>query len=317
MHESDLLSAAAQASSQRVFTVEYGETAGAVAANLADQDLIRSAQYFTDMLVYLGNDDRIQAGIYILDPSMTAVEIVNHMVDANPEDVAFSFLAGWRAEEIGALLPLSGLDIGYDEFMVEVQRPQGEYALPDSAGAVSLEGFLFPDEYQLLRSATYEDLLHALTNNIENQLPAEYEDLLKENGIGLYEGIILASIVQKEMVLEEEGAAIAGVFLNRLEAGMPLQSDPTVQYALGFDFDSSTWWKNPLSEIDLQVDSSYNTYIHNGLPPTPICNPGLSALMAVANAEDHSYYYFRAACDGSGRHIFSETYEEHLAAACE
>ena len=317
VHRSDLLTSTNPISGERIFSIEYGETAGEIAANLAGQGLIGSAQYFADLLVYLGNDDKIQAGIYILDPSMSSVEILNHMVDANPEDVAFSFLSGWRAEEIAALLPLSGLNISYDEFMVEVQKPKGDYGLIDSTSAASLEGFLFADEYQILRSASYEDLLHALTNNFNYHLPAEYEGLLEAKGLDLYEGIILASIVQKEMVLEEEGAAIAGVFLNRLEADMPLQSDPTVQYALGFDFDSSTWWKNPLSETDLQVKSPYNTYINEGLPPAPICNPGLSALMSVVNAEDHSYYYFRAACDGSGRHIFSETYEEHLAAACQ
>jgi UPF0755 protein len=98
---------------------------------------------------------------------------------------------------------------------------------------------------------------------------------------------------------------------------MPLQSDPTVQYAVGFDQASGSWWKNPLTESDLQTNSPYNTYLNPGLPPAPICNPGMTALMAVANAMDTPYLYFRAACDGSGRHVFSATYEEHLAAACQ
>lgn len=316
IQKDDLLQPSSTSTSEMVFTITYGETATETAANLAGWGLIRSSQAFTDLLVYLGNDSKIRAGIYTLSPSMTALEIANHVVDPNPEDVAFSFLEGWRAEEIASLLPQSGLSVTYDEFMLEVQNPSGDFSILENTGAESLEGFLFPDEYQVLRSAGYEDLIAVLLNNFSSQIPSGYEEFLQQKGLSLYEGLILASIVQKEMVLEEEGPLIASVFLNRLDADMPLQSDPTVQYALGFDFDSSTWWKNPLSESDLQVDSPYNTYLNNGLPPTPICNPGVTALLAVVNAEDTSYLYFRAACDGSGGHVFSETYEEHLAGAC-
>jgi UPF0755 protein len=97
---------------------------------------------------------------------------------------------------------------------------------------------------------------------------------------------------------------------------MKLDSDPTVQYALGYNTAAATWWTNPLSASDLQFDSPYNTYLYPGLPPGPICNPGLSALNAVAYPAQTPYYYFRAACDGSGRHAFAQTYEEHLRNAC-
>ena len=107
---------------------------------------------------------------------------------------------------------------------------------------------------------------------------------------------------------------IASVFLNRRAIGMKLDSDPTVQYALGFNND--TWWTNPLSLADLQVDSPYNTYLNPGLPPGPICNPGLAALKAVAFPEQTPYFYFRAACDHSGRHLFAETFEQHKSNAC-
>jgi UPF0755 protein len=109
---------------------------------------------------------------------------------------------------------------------------------------------------------------------------------------------------------------IASVFLNRLAAGMPLEADSTAQYALGYQEKTHTWWKNPLSLGDLQVDSPYNTYLYGGLPPGPISNPGLNALRAVAFPAQAEYYYFRAACDGSGEHNFAETFEEHLQNAC-
>jgi UPF0755 protein len=109
---------------------------------------------------------------------------------------------------------------------------------------------------------------------------------------------------------------IASVYLNRLANAMKLDADPTVQYALGFNPEQDTWWTNPLSSQDLQAQSPYNTYLQAGLPPGPIASPGLAALKAVAFPTKTSFYYFRAACDGSGRHAFSETYEQHLQKAC-
>lgn len=110
---------------------------------------------------------------------------------------------------------------------------------------------------------------------------------------------------------------IASVFINRLNIGMKLETDPTVQYSLGFNQAQNTWWTNPLSYSDLEIDSPFNTYIYAGLPPAPIANPSLTALQAVAFPAQTPYYYFRAACDNSGRHNFSQTYEEHLSNACQ
>jgi UPF0755 protein len=102
-----------------------------------------------------------------------------------------------------------------------------------------------------------------------------------------------------------------------LEVGMRLETDPTVQYALGYQTETSSWWKSPLTGNDLAVESPYNTYIYFGLTPTPICNPDLSSLRAVSFPAETPYFYFRSACDGSGRHNFAITYEEHLDNACE
>ncbi|MDK2981490.1 MAG: hypothetical protein PWQ55_1837 [Chloroflexota bacterium] len=312
LNKDDLLKAVDNQGQPAIFQIPYGQSAGQIAASLQDQGLIHSAEDFINLLVYSGIDQKIQAGVYRLSPAMNSVAIANHIIDSNPEDVAFSFLAGWRAEEIAALLPLSGLSVNEAEFLSAVQHPSDE-----SLGYESLEGYLYPGEYKFLRSASALDMTRAFVGNFTGQLPEDYKDKLAAKGLTLKEAVILASLVQKEMVVDGEGPKIAGVFLNRLTAGMPLQSDPTVQYALGYDAASGSWWKNPLSQADLQVDSPFNTYVHAGLPPAPICNPGSTALMAVLNASDSPYLYFRAACDGSGQHVFSRTYEEHLAAACE
>ena len=114
----------------------------------------------------------------------------------------------------------------------------------------------------------------------------------------------------------EEQPIIASVFLNRLSIGMRLETDPTVQYAIGLNPATGSWWKSPLALVDLQVDSPYNTSKINGLPPGPIASPALSALQAVAYPAQTPYYFFRARCDGSGLHLFAETFEGHLQNAC-
>jgi UPF0755 protein len=122
--------------------------------------------------------------------------------------------------------------------------------------------------------------------------------------------------VERESVNEEEMPLIASVFLNRLSIDMKLDADSTVQYALGYNESQQTWWTNPLRGEDLTIDSAYNTYLYPGLPPGPIANPSLNALRAVAFPGQTPYFYFRAACDGSGNHLFAETFEQHVENAC-
>jgi len=161
------------------------------------------------------------------------------------------------------------------------------------------------------------EVMDRLLVSFSQNLTGEIVDGFTRQGLTLTEGIKLASIIEKEAVIDDEKPLIASVFLNRLAQGMRLETDPTIQYALGFQTDVQTWWKSPLDVTDLSVDSPYNTYQVFGLPPSPICNPGLTSLMAAAFPAETPYYYFRAACDGSGRHSFAITFEEHLNNGCE
>jgi UPF0755 protein len=309
-----MLTPTASRRAQEIFIIHPGEIGREIAIALTKEGYIQDPEIFVDYMVYRGIDRVLQAGVYLIPREITPKLLADSLVDPNPEDVAFAFPAGWRVEEIAALLPSSGLSIQPDEFIDYVKNaPIDETRFGKING---YEGFLFPGRYQILRDATLEDLVRQLTGEFTEQLPDDYEQRLKENGLSLYEGVILASIIEKEAVITEEAPIIAGVFLNRLAEGMPLQSDPTVQYALGFIEESGTWWKNPLSTNDLATLSPYNTYQTNQIPPTPICNPGMNALLSVVNAEKTAYLFFRAACDGSGRHNFSRTYQEHLDAAC-
>ncbi len=297
------------------FRVELGESASQVTQKLVEAGLVTNPDAFRVYLQYSGLDTSLQAGDYTLSPAMAPIQIAHTLQDATPSEVRFGVLAGWRIEEIAAALPSSGLSIDPQAFLEAARlRPQGYAFSADLPQQVTMEGFLFPDVYKIKRYASADDLVASMLSNFEKKVAPELRQGFARQGLSLYEAVTLASIVQREAVVPGEMDKIASVFYNRLAAGMKLDSDPTVQYSLGFNVLKNTWWTNPLTSTD--ADSPYNTYLHAGLPPGPIDNPGMGALQAVANPESTPYYYFRAACDGSGRHNFASTYQEHLNNAC-
>ncbi len=299
---------------EQLFEVERGESVASIAIRLEEVGLIRSAAAFRAYLIYTGLDTSLQAGEYLLSPAQSIIDIAREMQDATPEQVPFVILPGWRMEEIAASLPTSGLDISPDEFLAAASSaPRGLDFLP---ATVSTEGFLYPDSYIVPRDTSVDALLSGFLRNFGLHLTTDLREGFDRQGLDIYQAVTLASLVQREAVQPEEAAQIASVFLNRLAIGMKLDSDPTVQYALGYNAVQATWWTNPLSAQDLQFDSPYNTYLYNGLPPGPICNPSLDSLRAVAFPAETPYYYFRARCDGSGLHDFSVTFEEHLQNGC-
>jgi UPF0755 protein len=214
-----------------------------------------------------------------------------------------SILAGWRAEEIAATLSGLGLQIDPEAFLAAVE--QG-----------NKEGYLFPGSYPVSRQISSEELIDLLYESFLSSVSPEMETQINGQGLTLHEAVILASIIEREAVIDEEMPLIASVFLNRLNVGLNLAADPTVQYALGYNPAQGTWWTNPLTLDDLKLPSSYNTYENPGLPPGPICSPSMQALQAVAEPAQTNFLYFRAACDGSGLHTFAETFEEHLQNEC-
>jgi UPF0755 protein len=302
-HQNDLTHSQNSDGEDTVFQVELGESPISVSQRLYQAGLIPNPEAFKHFLLYSGLDTKIQAGDYRLNPRYTPVEIARQLQDPTPHAIEFGILAGWRAEEIAAALPTSGLSISPQDFL-------------DNVDQKGLEGHLYPGLYTFERDITTNQMINALTTAFDSALNAELEAGFEKLGFSLQETVILASIVEREAVVEDEMPLIASVFINRLNAGMKLDADPTVQYALGFNTTQGNWWTNPLSAQDLTIDSAYNTYLYPGLPPGPICNPGLNALRAVAFPASTPYYYFRAACDGSGRHSFAETFEEHIQNEC-
>ncbi|MBC8504505.1 MAG: endolytic transglycosylase MltG [Anaerolineales bacterium] len=285
------------------FQIILGESPIVVSQRLEEQGLIQNADAFRVYLIYSGMDTQIQAGEYTLSPALNSLEIAQALLDPNPTNAMLVVLAGWRLEEVGIAVPTSGLSITREVFV-------------DLAEAESAEGYLLPGTYDLPRTTDAAALLATLRATFEQAITDEMRGGFEQQGLSLHEAVILASIVEREAVVDEEMPIIASVFFNRLVIGMKLETDPTVQYAIGFNHAQGRWWTNPLSLQDLQINSPYNTYIYAGLPPGPICSPGINALRAVAFPAQTPYYYFRATCDGSGRHFFAETFAEHQSNAC-
>ncbi|MEA3440435.1 MAG: endolytic transglycosylase MltG [Chloroflexota bacterium] len=300
------------------FQIEVGETTYSITNHLEQLGLIQNAAALRNYMVYSGVDTFLQAGDYTLSARMTPVEIAQVLHNATPKEITFQILPGWRLEEIAESLPTSGLAITPQEFLNAARNPAPDLVISEylHSGA-SLEGFMYPDAFLLPRETNVAHLLNFLTNQFISHIDQEMLTGFSDQGLDLYQAVTLASIIQREAVQEDEMRLIASVFLNRLAAGWKLESDPTAQYALGYDPVGGTWWTNPLSLQDLKYDSPYNTYLYPELPPGPISNPGRRALESVAYPAVSNYFYFRAACDGSGNHTFAQTFEEHVNNACQ
>jgi len=300
------------------FVVEPGQAASDIAAELEPAGLLADTSLFLNYLRYRGLDSQLEAGTYRIDPRWTIPDLALGLTESFGQEIALRFLEGWRVEEMAAYLSIvTPAQIEGDAFLNIVQRrtqfdPSPYAALETLPDGASLEGFLFPDTYRVPLDADAALLVDLMLRNFEQRVTPDLRAAIAGNGLSLRDGLTLASIVEREAPLAEERPRVAAVFYNRLAQEMPLQADPTVQYAVGFDEASGSWWKSGLTQADLQLPTPYNTYLNIGLPPGPIANPGLSSLQAVAYPLQSNELYFVADCDGPGGHIFSETYAEHL-----
>ena len=316
-YQQDLLTPISPAVEDLTFQVALGESIQSISRRLQAAGYIGNAEAFRLFLIYSGLDRSIQAGEYRFAASQTAMEIAKSMQDATPAEVEFNILPGWRLEEIAAALPTSGLEVQPEVLIRTAYTRPAEFAfIAELPPGISLEGFFFPGLYRLPRRISADELITAFLNAFDANVDPDLRFALARHNLNLHQAVTLASIIQREAIDETEMPVIASVFYNRMAAGMKLDSDPTVQYALGYNETQRSWWTNPLSAADLQVNSPYNTYLSPGLPPGPIANPGLAALRAAAFPAQTPYFFFRAACDQSGKHTFAQTFEEHLNNAC-
>ncbi len=327
MHQAELNQAASDDPTPKTFVVEPGETAAGVAMRLEEEGLLVNGEVFQRFMSYHGLDVSLEAGTYSLRSNMTMHEIAEAMQYGGADTSTITIPEGWRMEQVGWLLEQQNVMRG-DDFLGYARAARYGYPwLVDRPLDASLEGYLFPDTYELAADAAPADLVDVMLATFDARVAPEIEGRLPGKMIfdlalgdyrpmTIHDVLTLASIVEREAVVDEERPIIASVYYNRLdpvyveETALRLSSDPTIQYAKGYDPETGNWWNPMLPGEGLTVDSPYNTFKVQGLPPGPICSPGLASILAVLNPADTDYLYFHAI--GDGAHVFASTLEEHL-----
>lgn len=290
--QNGLLPANASDKSPKIFVIKNGEGVREIANNLKSQGLIRDPVVFFLYTRLNGIDKQIQAGDFRLDPSMSMTQVSSNLTHGTL-DIWTTIPEGFRADEIADLL----------------KEKIPSYQESWRATLDANEGYLFPDTYLIPRDADINLILSLMKNNFAKK----YDSVKNSKTTNLTDAqtVIIASIVEREARYMEDRPLAASVFINRLNIGMALGSDPTIQYALGYQTDTKTWWKKDLTVTDLTINSPYNTRINPGLPPGPIANPGLSAIEAALNPAKTDYLYFFA--DKQGHLHFATTLQGHNA----
>jgi UPF0755 protein len=303
-----------------VFTVEPGESVGQIASRLQREGLIRDAELFRLYLRYAKLDSGVEAGQFTLKKTMTVPQIAQALQSGKRGDeLTLTIPEGLRLEEI-ALLVEQQTPISATAFLSlarDANAWTSQYTfLSELPAGASLEGYLFPDTYRLPQDVTASDVMARMLANFDHRLTRKLRDDLASQKRTLFQAVTLASIVEREAVVEQERPIIASVYLNRLASGMALDADPTVQYGMASARGKAPWWPQLVQEDYRAVKSPYNTYLNPGLPPGPIASPGLASLQAAIDPAQTNFYFFRASCNRDGSHMFSKTLEEHASKAC-
>ncbi|MBP2027604.1 UPF0755 protein [Acetoanaerobium pronyense] len=291
-----------------IVEIPQGSSLRKASSILHSNNLIKNERVFL-LYAKLNEKESIKAGRYSISKSNSTHEILDILnKGAIAIDNKITIPEGYEVRNIAQTLEAAGI-LSADEFIEtanNVELFKKDYNFLSSESILSLEGYLFPDTYYINNDMDSEDIIRLMLNRFENIYKSnQVEDRLLEKNITLNEFITMASIVEREAVLQEERPVIAGVFYKRLSINMPLQSCATVQYIIKER-------KPILSIADTKIESPYNTYINSGLPPAPIASPGLNSMLATLEPEETDFIFFVAR--GDGGHEFSKTYDEHLKA---
>ena len=283
-----------------------GTSSSAMAKKLTEAGVVRHPLLFT-LARAMRPSAKLQAGEYEFSKAASPSEIVDRLARGDVHYYELSIREGSNLFDIATAVDGLGFLKGAD-FLAAAKNPASIKDL--SSKAPSLEGFLFPAVYRVTRSTTIDQLIRMMTD----QFRKEWKIALKGAAApaDALEIVTLASLVEKESGVPAERALVASVYRNRLDKKIKLDCDPTTIYTAMLE----GRWRGTIYKSDLASTNPYNTYQNSGLPPGPIANPSLASLQAVAQPAQTNYLYYRALCDGSGRHAFAVTYEEHLANAC-
>ncbi len=317
-YETKVNKGASSESREVTFTVQKGQRTRTIAENLEREKVISSPNIFLIYTLLHQASGQIQAGSYSLDANMAIPEIVDVLTHGKvvPSGRNVTVIEGWTNEQITKYLDSRGI-IQRNDFEQTLANHFDSIRLADTGLKYSYQGFLFPDTYTIAANATASDLVSKMLNNFQSKISDKMLADMQADSRTLGQVIILASIIEKEVgrnkqtltdddlrIMQQERELVASVFYNRLEIGMPLESDATVNYVTG-KTDRS------VSIADTKIKSPYNTYANRGLPPTPISNPGLGSIKAAIYPTNSDYLFFLNSPDGTA--YFAKTLAEHNA----
>ena len=287
--------------------IPKGATLTKVSSILEENKLIKNKVLFKVVSKFKEDNNGVKAGKYLLSQKYSNSEILDILISGKTynDGIKVTIPEGSTYKEV--IKYLTNKKIGkvevYEELINNPKEFYDKYKFLDEKDITTLEGFLYPDTYYFEKDMSEKDVISAMLKRFSEVYTPELKEKQKKMGLTLQQVINMASIIEKEAVKDVDRPKIAGVFYNRLEIGMPLQSDATIQYI----FDER---KHIVSYSDLKIDSPYNSYLNKGLPPTPIANPGIKSIEAALEPEDNDYLYFVATVDGGNN--YSKTYDEHL-----
>ncbi len=289
--------------SAQEFKVEQGQGLIEITANLKEAGLIKSKFAFEFHALATGKQGELKAGLYRLNSRMNIPVILDTFVAGQTAQTKVIIIEGWNLRDISGELSRQGI-AGSQEFLRICDKDfSGEYDfLRDKPAGQNLEGYIFPDTYLIDNDAKAESLVSKALSNFDEKLTSGLRTKIKEQGKTIFEIINMASLLEREVKIYEDKQLVAGILWKRLKQGWPLQVDAAVAYGLG---KSGT----KLSKDDLKIDNPYNTYKYRGLPPGPICNPGLDSIKAAVYPKPSLYWFYLSTPDGQT--IFSKTLDEH------
>ncbi|MCQ2548135.1 MAG: endolytic transglycosylase MltG [Clostridia bacterium] len=281
--------------------IEEGATTTSIASDLYENKLISSEFGFKLISKLKGYDGKYQVGLYELNQSMTATDIMEKLSSGAVKATQFTIVEGTFVKNIAAQAAELGL-CSKKEFMKEVKSGKFDYDFLKDApkGETRLEGFLLPETYSIPDGASAHEIIDIILSNFNEQVGHKYDKQAKKLGLSFYELLTVASIIEREAVFEEDDANVSSVIYNRLKDGMALQMDSSLSYIYNDNTESH-------SLKDLEVDNPYNTYKYKGLPPGPISNPGIAAIEAAANPADTDYLFFVNSKKLDGSLAFAKT----------
>lgn len=298
------------------FRVPYNASTEDIAELLLERNLIRSTLIFKTISDIFGYGNSYAHGTHLLNEGMEYEDIMI-VLTSLPEIVRVTFPEGFTIEQINARLIANGLaeEEIFKKTEQEIDLDKYKEVVPRRTRDHKLEGYLFPDTYEFDKNAGEEFIIDRLIKRFEELFDDDMIKRVETVGTTIDDIVIMASLLEKEATTYDERRKIAGVYYNRLKSEdaslRKLQCDATIQYII---VRNGGKVKEILYEADLRINDRYNTYIFSGLPPGPICNPGLQSIMAALYPENHDFLYYFLNPDGSGNHIFSITYEEHIEA---